>query len=673
MKIYKLIKKVINKNIGNLFYKDEKYIDSLIFNSCVVSFDIFDTLVKRNIPSPEKLFWLVQEEYKNRTGAQITNYLEIRIRAEEKARKLNIKEEVTIEEIYDNIDKSVHCDIRLLKEIEQELEIGICCPNLRIKPFFEKAIQEGKHVIITSDMYLPEKTINCILKKCGYEGYERLYLSSTYGKTKSTGNLFTHVLQDYEKNIGAICHIGDNIKGDFFVPKKMGINAFLICGDDSSLKFWKKRSKVYKKSVECQILYEFIKNHKEVTDDELAEAIGYEVLGPMLLGYIQWLHKKIREDNIDKLFFLSREGALMKKAYNVVFPESDIYQCYLYVSRQALLVPLLYESNNYDDMLQVVKFMIHTPSLENIGKVCLLETQLYYEELDKIGLDKNLNIFDIPDSKKEAFYYIVSKLGLRQYKEQKGLLQQYLKEKSFYGNLAISDIGWQGTMQMALLHYINKQQTTMRGYYLGVRNVINEDIYAQIKREGYLFTPEEHYENGLKLRFTNEVIEILFLNSAGSVRRYEKKRDEIEPELGKSEYFGKNEQIINQIQESSIRFLNDIKKNDILCEKFQISSDIVMLPYENFAIYPSLRTVNYFKDFYFLDGGGMLKKLLPAHHLGFYILHPKVLAYDLNDSICKIYFLRNLFKIRLPYYKLIKFLVCGLHIRSKYLKNMEKK
>ena len=74
----------------------------------------------------------------------------------------------------------------LLQRLERETELQVCCPNLPMKAIYEKALKGQKRILIVSDMYLEEPLIIKILERCGYHGYEKLYLSSAYGMCKST-------------------------------------------------------------------------------------------------------------------------------------------------------------------------------------------------------------------------------------------------------------------------------------------------------------------------------------------------------------------------------------------------------------------------------------------------------------------------------------------------------
>lgn len=45
---------------------------------------------------------------------------------------------------------------------------------------------------------------------------------------------------------------------------------------------------------------------------------GKEYFGPFLLGFTKWLDKNIRNTKVNKIFFFSRDGYMMKKAFDEI-------------------------------------------------------------------------------------------------------------------------------------------------------------------------------------------------------------------------------------------------------------------------------------------------------------------------------------------------------------------
>ena len=65
-------------------------------NKKIISFDIYDTLVKRNVPNPRDVFELVEYKYKKMHGIDL-KFKDIRINAEREVRKENIGYEITFD------------------------------------------------------------------------------------------------------------------------------------------------------------------------------------------------------------------------------------------------------------------------------------------------------------------------------------------------------------------------------------------------------------------------------------------------------------------------------------------------------------------------------------------------------------------------------------------------
>ena len=72
-------------------------------NKKIISFDIYDTLIKRNVPNPTDVFELVEHEYKKIHSVDL-RFKELRIEAEKKVRKENIGYEITFDAIYETFN-----------------------------------------------------------------------------------------------------------------------------------------------------------------------------------------------------------------------------------------------------------------------------------------------------------------------------------------------------------------------------------------------------------------------------------------------------------------------------------------------------------------------------------------------------------------------------------------
>lgn len=185
----------------------------------VISFDIFDTLIFRPMDVPTDMFYLIGE----RLG--ISDYKNIRIYAEHDAR-IKCKEkynhtEINLLDIYERLKDEVGIDYKEGMKVEEDIELSLCFANPFMKKVWDELQKRGKRIVITSDMYLPLSTIEKMLHKNGYDGYEKLYLSNEYSKSKADGTLYKEVINDNPNAL--IIHIGDNNNSDIKMAQINGI------------------------------------------------------------------------------------------------------------------------------------------------------------------------------------------------------------------------------------------------------------------------------------------------------------------------------------------------------------------------------------------------------------------------------------------------------------------
>ena len=200
--------------------------ESLIYQYPVVSFDVFDTLIERDIDDPTDIFYIVGEAV---LGYEYVGQFKLdRIKAEQIARDKKASGEVVLDEIYMELDGVYGNKTELLKAREIETELQYCRPKQKIIPIYKKCCELGKTVLLISDMYLPPSIIEKMLEKCEISEYSKLFVSNEYEENKRTGRLFKAALEELSIAPKDIIHIGDSIKADLLGPRKEGIRSVLI-------------------------------------------------------------------------------------------------------------------------------------------------------------------------------------------------------------------------------------------------------------------------------------------------------------------------------------------------------------------------------------------------------------------------------------------------------------
>lgn len=186
-----------------------------------ISFDIFDTLIERDVSDPSDIFTLVENE----TGEP--DFRIKRIQAEKIARNKSLSKEVNIDDIYCEYNAERESSENL-KDVELKLEAEHIHVKKSMIAFYERCMAENKNVFLVSDMYLKAKFIDDLLKKCDIYGYKKLYVSCEYKKNKVTSELFNTLLKDEGIMKNDIVHFGDSPKADLVGAWKAGIFSVLV-------------------------------------------------------------------------------------------------------------------------------------------------------------------------------------------------------------------------------------------------------------------------------------------------------------------------------------------------------------------------------------------------------------------------------------------------------------
>ncbi|HAN6951579.1 TPA: HAD-IA family hydrolase, partial [Escherichia coli] len=453
----------------------------------IISFDIFDTLVYRPTEVPIDVFKFLETKMLHISNGVAENFSRIRHVSEVEARNEKDSKEVTLDEIYDKIKEFYKLDretINNMKWAEVEYETKIIKPRPAGKKLWDIAKKTGKPIYIISDMYLPKDAILNILKINGYDGFEKVYISNEYGVSKKEGGLFDLVINESGVSPNNILHIGDNNISDNKEPKARGIKTYRLIRSIDRLRSSEVYSKIYPEKIGNNELSRSLLaglTAQKIFDSEIDPGakkshfygdpvnLGYAGIGPFVSAFMLWLGRKAKQDNISHLYFLSREGWLLKQVYDVIHKDDkDVPSTtYLYASRRATRVASL------RTLSDVISLSSH-PYQGNITVGTLLEdrfginvtkiTQEQWEEAGFIGPEDKLTTDIVERKKLLNLCTIISDIILTHAKNERKSYLNYVNSTglSTEKKPAIVDIGWRANMQGALSSLINKP---LDGYY----------------------------------------------------------------------------------------------------------------------------------------------------------------------------------------------------------------
>ena len=297
-----------------------------------LSLDCFDTLVWRATHQPHDVFTDLPLDG---GGTEPRQWAEEQARVD--ALMLERRGEVTLPEIYRYLMPGVD-DATRAEAIAHELnmEKRHCYGYAPIVDLMRGAKARGLKIMVVSDIYLTEPELRAHIEHaCGAEVMgmiDHVFASSAFG-TGKTGNLFQQVMAKIGVSPSKILHIGDNLQADQERPAKLGINTvhFEQFAPDMSQRLRLEAAAatlVGRKGtrVDAPVYQPHRAQISMRTETDPAYAIGHDVLGPILHGFVSWLRSEgeameARVGKPVKYMFLMRDGYLPMKAFVALYPE----------------------------------------------------------------------------------------------------------------------------------------------------------------------------------------------------------------------------------------------------------------------------------------------------------------------------------------------------------------
>jgi FMN phosphatase YigB (HAD superfamily) len=450
----------------------------------LIAFDIFDTLLCRPLMDAESIKTIVAERMGGSAGQR---YLQYRASAEEQARNA-VGKDIGMEDIYASLGKLTGLSaatLSQLRRLEEDVEKASVTVRSGGMELYQQALRSGKPVILLSDMFLPKTVIEESLQTSGITGWSKFFLSNEIGLRKDRGDLYAHVFTEYGITPGELLMVGDNERSDLQIPWDIGSKVIHLLrplefarGLPRFCSLINNNERSRDLNVELSLGLVLQQNFAASSYPQLDPAslvqptpfnIGYSVIGPLLLGFCQWLGESARRDGIDRLYFLSREGQLLKSVYDLWHkglaeaPPSE----YLILSRRAVSVPAL---KNLEDILQIARTTYFKNTLGNF----LFERyglQLAPERWKKLNAQlqwhKNREL-EVHDQNIKQLVPLLKALEseiLATAGREESALRAYLKSMGLGKSerQAVVDVGYGATIQ----DYLNRLgPSPLHGYYM---------------------------------------------------------------------------------------------------------------------------------------------------------------------------------------------------------------
>jgi FMN phosphatase YigB (HAD superfamily) len=526
---------------------------AVIDNHPVVSFDLWDTLIRRRChpdeiklrlaryiwlharevnsisPSPVEIYWMrkssedsvATEDWEYKFSNAIENLL----------KKLSITQEHIL-------------NANSLEEIELYIENNSTYLDLDNLAFLKRSRSNRSLTLLVSDFYHGAAFLKALLQKKGiHEYFDHIYSSSDYLLNKRSGSVFDLVRKNHNLVPSEWLHIGDNQASDHAVPLSKGLKALLVKSTNHELETKRlniafidhvrsSRPIIHTKRLRSIANADLPEDHNIANASPEAHDLyrsGFHA-SPIFAGLILRVIEDALATGVGHTFFFSREGIFFEELLNIA-KEEDVYD--------------LNDAYPTSSVLRVSRAATFAASLReaSLGELMRMWNLYSYQSVDAFSLSLNLNrefmaqqALEFGMNSEEAIKYpwtnasfikLFSSPAVQAHLEakiieQRNKLVKYLASQhiddSERGKLHIVDIGWRGTIQDNLAYLL--QNTNLHGTYLGLDTFLNPQP-SNCSKMGFICDnnskePESHLDLG-------DVAILEFISNAqgGSVTGYD--------------------------------------------------------------------------------------------------------------------------------------------------------
>ncbi len=449
-----------------------------------VTFDLFDTLLIRRIHDPDLVKLPVARFVADLARAEGLNWNQQQVQdlrddiekrhRRETGQKFDDHEacypyymQEMLTKIFSDVADEALFD--KVADYEVAMENSMLVPRGELVDWLKELKGQSKNILVVSDIYLPARYLERFVEHAGFlDLVDGVISSADTFLAKASGKAFPLLQKKYNLDPARWLHVGDNPVSDGLRPLEFGIKA-LVLHDSSE----KRRKSVIRRLVNYsdgrpfwrgralqQLMLPLEYENKE-RDDLYVE--GYSFLGPMIGAFVQYIAERCMNENIGKVFFLSREGWTFKRYWEEsiphLFPGRQLPATeYLYVSRMALAGA----SCAYQGLTRKNAEIVFLPSgnsdFLDVCRVFSLDPEPFQPHLARFGISATTVLSHLHDGylQKNRIHFTemlddeeFQAEVRRQTRPANDALMLYLVEIGFFAqqDVALVDIGWRGTIQ----------------------------------------------------------------------------------------------------------------------------------------------------------------------------------------------------------------------------------
>lgn len=583
-----------------------------------VAFDVFDTLLFRDVAAPSDLFVLMEQ-----TGRAPAGFAEKRRAAEAAARTPGC--EVTLEQIY-----AQPCLSGFDPQAEVEAELNVVVPNQALVNTARALHEEGKAVYAISDMYLSEEHVREMLARCGFDFLDGVFVSSSYGVQKRNGKLYRIFLQNTGFSPSQVLFVGNDRRVDVIGAALAGIRGMLVPAP-AALPYCPPA-----KGARQGALQAFIRNR--LPKPSRWDLLGFSLIGPLLTSFAIWLHDTYGENSGNRMMFLARDMYLVRQIYEELYPCKTEY---LRVSRRSLTPALLQRPMNEEGIAILADALPRQLlTVRQVLEYCGFDASVALKGVnDKQTIDLRIRPLSVSVKEQLLGLAALSKTtaGLR-VRSQAELVRRYMGQNHLKEMPPVLvDIGSGGTTQRILE---SLGASAMQGVCLACDERLHREL-PESRARAFLF---DGAPAPLWYWVGQPLLERLISEPVGATVGYELRDGAAAPVLESARQSGN----ILDLQQAALRFAKTWRNS--VWWGIPLPVDMLTQAYLNLVRNPQMPDILELGTLTVEDGETWA--LAAPRAWSVYRRHPTAFASDLKQARWKNAFLKRAIPLPLPYARL---------------------
>jgi len=344
-----------------------------------------------------------------------------------------------------------------LESLEIDAIASVTWPDPAVVQLLERARQAGLRILITSDMYLAAGALADLLARHGLSGFSAVYVSSAQGRTKFSGKLFDHLLEQESIAPSRILHVGDHPWSDVIAPASRGIRSRWI--GSTSIPTASRRWLI----------------SSTLPEKPSGWTLGRHTFSAFIFPALALLQNQLKRLQPDLILYVARDGELLQRLMEVVDLQPPAPVHYALLSRRSTLTP---SRRNLDLSLvsELLGLRHHNRGLQTLFSALSIDPEPFIPLIHSAGFTQLAEPIPTPCQDLRLVRLLGDQAFQVKFAEevvrQRDLLRHYLSQLGYFQarRVVLVDLGWRGSIQDALVGAFADDPLApdLQGIYLGL-------------------------------------------------------------------------------------------------------------------------------------------------------------------------------------------------------------